>query len=1070
MDTISRPTATKTKAYTGTNSVFVSMAYEASSLLTDTERAFLGAGGINKNALVGSDRFSFSATLQRMEYSADSKGGQSFKFRLLNPTEQLETALFEYLSLLHQKPIEDFKDIVFGTPITAAQKGAIPLLYVRWGYGTSIEEGISSIHKVRLVKTRYMLDTGADRVIELVCVDSFSFFSGDDFVSRNEVETVSIVETEVGGFSFRPMRDILNELVSNYARLVPGTNIVTKIIDQADFIEGMVANTAHALALNSLKDPVYQPRSGGLFPAQQPAAFSTTTGGDKKELEDLVANTNGGEIPKVTFSKEQFGSTTINTFIKAYEVVFNALGLSVELTYKDNLGENTVLNAIKAVPRQQVVANFFETPTESQASLEEIAKRAIKVDLAVEFPDGLEYYLPVYFPKTKKNPKASIKYVDRDGWPIAVATIVLHPGLTPRNTSLVKPKDFVSGQAVDDEFIKDYNRKSRRHIMSFYELENYYLAPEVLKNYRIHSAINYYASIYGCKNIKCPVRIPVFENAWKEYRGLLPRVPITAYSTHGSRKNLDSTYPWLANWEPLVYPLVDASVSGTSNFLVENFLLQPPTTGFLEFGIGNEIKQWRDSRYAVKTLDLYPTPYTLTKLSDLVARIRLEVDDKLRKLIIATPSIAPSLEFQVLAGVIQPPKVTQIDFTVALRTERSADTLTKRYNIRETLFNFIETLNSICTGVESKLVIKIYDFASYEGEGFDALVESLFDGTISPKELNIIKSEKPVYLFIGTGTAIPGFRLDSTRKVYSFPEITFAENSDVLTLEYGTQDSIIADIKFEGDTRYLTNLTNTYHSIRNTHIPQSILDGTFNIKKVIFSAFVPLQKKLNPFDPFKLKLESLLRKLPRQKNTLEADYFSLFPYAAQSILNDVNQLGLPTATIEDIKFLAQIFNDTAARDTLFPAIGGGIKSYRLVDSGQGPKLEFEEFEQKELSRRIDFGLPAHIDIGDGNSVTLAKLLTDIKWNTYLRQSEEIWSLDLTILGIPEIDQLPYEIGSRIIHLKVFDSRLAGNHEFHWLSGFYKIKSFSHIIDTSVGYLTTLSLYRSLTLNMSNPTF
>lgn len=68
------------------------------------------------------------------------------------------------------------------------------------------------------------------------------------------------------------------------------------------------------------------------------------------------------------------------------------------------------------------------------------------------------------------------------------------------------------------------------------------------------------------------------------------------------------------------------------------------------------------------------------------------------------------------------------------------------------------------------------------------------------------------------------------------------------------------------------------------------------------------------------------------------------------------------------------------------------------------------------------------------------------------------NINVTCLGIPEMDVLGLEVGRKLVNLKIQNPRDPGT--MHWASGYYYINSLSHLISTTNGYTTTLGLFRA----------
>ena len=93
-------------------------------------------------------------------------------------------------------------------------------------------------------------------------------------------------------------------------------------------------------------------------------------------------------------------------------------------------------------------------------------------------------------------------------------------------------------------------------------------------------------------------------------------------------------------------------------------------------------------------------------------------------------------------------------------------------------------------------------------------------------------------------------------------------------------------------------------------------------------------------------------------------------------------------------------------------------------------------------------------------------MIDVNYNYSVAMQQESFSISMTTLGIPEIDDPASEYLSRRVCFKFYDPRLA-NGSLHWLSGVYQITSFKHRINPSQGFLTELEMIRIPNTSLDN---
>ena len=169
-----QPTETNTRAYNANSvaSVYISSGY--GDLVTKTD----GGSGPNgqfddpslslQNGIYGmSDPANLQGLVERFEVELE-QGGTSkgtYRLRLINPTDELELFLFGIYNAvfpstktsfdiyaaaaLEDEAKETVHAVEESTPLKdlLSRGMQLPFLYLRWGYGTKQEEGLSRIHK-----------------------------------------------------------------------------------------------------------------------------------------------------------------------------------------------------------------------------------------------------------------------------------------------------------------------------------------------------------------------------------------------------------------------------------------------------------------------------------------------------------------------------------------------------------------------------------------------------------------------------------------------------------------------------------------------------------------------------------------------------------------------------------------------------------------------------------------------------------------------------------------------------------------------------------------------------------
>ena len=241
------PTETNTRAYNGNSvaSVYISSGY--GDLVAKTD----GLPGQNvqfddpslslQNGIYGmSDPANLQGLVERFEVELE-QGGTSkgtYRLRLINPTDELELFLFGIYNAVFPSTKTSF-DIYAEAALEQQAKTTVnavdqdnplkdllsrgmqlPFLYLRWGYGTKLEEGLSRIHKCVLFSCDYSINANKDKVIELHLIDWFSS------LAENQTFNVAPHLTEVSCLDenkqLKNFNVVVEELITKYSGVFPG--------------------------------------------------------------------------------------------------------------------------------------------------------------------------------------------------------------------------------------------------------------------------------------------------------------------------------------------------------------------------------------------------------------------------------------------------------------------------------------------------------------------------------------------------------------------------------------------------------------------------------------------------------------------------------------------------------------------------------------------------------------------------------------------------------------------------------------------------------------------------------
>ena len=241
------PTETSTRAFNANNvaSVYISSGY--GDLVTKSEQGggdttvFDDAALSLQNGVYGmSDPANLKGLVERFEVEL-TQGGTSkgnYRLRLLNPTAELELFLFGIYNAtfpntktpfemyaaaaLEDEAKETVHAVEESTPLKdlLSRGMQLPFLYLRWGYGTKQEEGLSRIHKCVLFGCEYFINSNKDKVIEIHLIDWFaSLAENKTFNIAPHLTEESCLDDEK---QLRPFSEILGSLILKYSKVYPG--------------------------------------------------------------------------------------------------------------------------------------------------------------------------------------------------------------------------------------------------------------------------------------------------------------------------------------------------------------------------------------------------------------------------------------------------------------------------------------------------------------------------------------------------------------------------------------------------------------------------------------------------------------------------------------------------------------------------------------------------------------------------------------------------------------------------------------------------------------------------------
>ena len=449
---------------------------------------------------------------------------------------------------------------------------------------------------------------------------------------------------------------------------------------------------------------------------------------------------------------------------------------------------------------------------------------------------------------------------------------------------------------------------------------------------------------------------------------------------------------------------------------------------------------------------------------------------------------AAAEEPEVFSGLTVPPPIVPkevklkdepvINGFVSLGTDGDAP------NISVSLDKVVNGLNSFLADSASKIQIIILDLSRLTVEQRDEFVE---DETLLPgfevKEKQELVDKNKTILFIATDDTINNWSSRFINPVYSFPELNTgnAGEEGIIYLDYATKDSIITDLTFEGEYRWLLGISqavfmNRYFGSINEYFDTGALQGRL-VNRFLGRELQARISRLrdNPDDVteqgFTLAAsEELYERYNSRPNQIESnlyidsDVLALLPgLVAYYSFGQLSKL-VGHENAKDLTIISSLVNDDFTLKLLFPEMkfNSGTNEAESIMAVGGAK---KNWAGTILTRRVDFQT-SYMRLGEDNQRELQRKIMDTNFFFTEAMKQTMWQVELETLGIPELDNPIVEFTQRDIILRVYDSRLSTNTP-HWLSGAYRMNGISHTLSPSEGYKTKLRLYRSDSNKLTN---
>jgi hypothetical protein len=318
-----------TAAYNANEVAAVYMSFDRSDLLSTDEG---GTGNLSdsslRNGFYGlSDPLNLRGTLQRFECDF-TRGSNSahYRVRIINPTTELEDYLIAFYGEVFPAKMSSFeqyhenvqrdRDLNAVDDTRFEVRGILPVLYLRFGYGTSQEQGLSRIHKTVLNDIKYIVQENADKVLELQLTDQFTYSQVNrSFNQRPFVEKVSVLNEDK---TLKRPSEILAEVLEGYTNAYPQCRPMIDLASYGEPIDNLTFSLAAALAK---KD-----KTSELVTTE----IATESGYNltEEERENIEELLDRPITSKLGENRKADGTITISLLRQAYKLIFEQIGMT----------------------------------------------------------------------------------------------------------------------------------------------------------------------------------------------------------------------------------------------------------------------------------------------------------------------------------------------------------------------------------------------------------------------------------------------------------------------------------------------------------------------------------------------------------------------------------------------------------------------------------------------------------------------------------------------------------------------------------------------------------------------
>lgn len=1104
---------TKTAAYNANEVAAVYMSLNRNDLLSSDEGGNkLQSGTSLENGFFGlSDPLNSRGFLESFEANFErGKNSSTYKIRILNPTTELESTLIGFYDNVFPSDQSTFKAFKGSSEkesrMTAVEDKTgdqdtafldvnappqLPRIYLRFGYGTTSEQGLSRIHKAIVSDIKYIVSDKKDKVIELACVDLYTFSKlNPSFNKRPYVSRVSVLDTVDGELSLRKPSQILANLFAKYTNAYPGCIPIIDLGGYVKDIDNLTYSVAYALAEG---DKISQEQAKEND--EEPKDFSSVAAKplSASQVEQVTALIDRPLNSTTAIDRQVKGKVTQQILFQAYKMIFEQLGLVWEINPVDSpepINGPLAQNQTDAVPVPTDISSF-----QAASQKREQKNATLTPDLPVNLQTDL-LHAGFYPQLTSLANRAGANMLSF--WPMGFS---LSSGELRKLTMVEKSSLMNGGHAplwVDAGMVNPKNYLVNSYVNDDKTFKYDFTVGDLTKRGQLPTfGFDNPAALWGGEPM--PVSIPVLTVDNQD----------TAVFTGPQSET------FIVPGETQI-PVIDLDLS-SGGYLY-------PISKYNDLPSG-EFREW--GRFASGTLIAAAAPgvddAVIPGIADNPPLLNLEPTTKTVQFLGAAAvayqeEVAKQIdeseveeEKAMEEGNIASPENAAPDEEITLDEDSEWNTqvaeMSNAYismgdsaespHISMFLQKIINNLNRIIIGRNSKLMVQPLQVNTLSPEDRETLSKTSVALRGYDWEDDWVKKDS-VILIIGTESDITAQYADPLiRPILSFPQVlqekieeggaSFNLDPDVeqeytnqmMWLDYGTPDSLIAKLDFTGDIRVLVNLAQSNFASRQWNDVKKLFDGTETLSKdmitnVISRGLAIKIAELNAkvASQGSEQTESQLaqqQELTRLNNLvktgaessdalIDQELLSIFPSMVASFETDealAKVVGKKSQ--RQMKVLASLVGNPKTLNMLFPEaqIEGRTNKMRSQAIVVGPdKVEKMDMTVPVLQRKVDFD-QIHARI---SALDTQNKLSDVSFNFVAAMQQESFTLKLTTLGIPEIDNPAQEFLSRYIFLRFYDPRLA-NGSLHWLSGVYKMTGFKHVINPSQGFLTELSILR-----------